>query len=77
MKDKVIEKGCIGDIKHRRAHKLIGIVIAVIGFFWLAKKVGWIPVAASGSSVFWPVVMIVLAVLVMFGSKHRRNRHGE
>jgi biotin transporter BioY len=77
MKDKVIEKRGSCDIKHRRAHKLIGIVIAGIGFFWLAKKVGWIPAAASGSSVFWPVVMIVLAVLVIFSSKHRRNRHGE
>jgi energy-converting hydrogenase Eha subunit C len=75
MTEKVIEKGGSGDIKHRRAHKLIGIVIAVIGFFWLAKKVGWIPVAASGSSVFWPVVTIALAVLIIFSSKYRRKRN--
>ncbi len=75
MKDKVIEKGGSGDIKHRRAHKLIGIVIAVIGFFWLAKKVGWIPAAASGSSIFWPVVVIALAVMVIFSTRYSRKRN--
>lgn len=70
MKDKVIRKGCIGDSKHRRTHKLIGIVMALIGFLWLAKKVGWIPAAASASSVFWPVVLIVLGLWFAF-SHHR------
>jgi hypothetical protein len=50
-------------------------VIAVIGFFWLAKKVGWVPVAAGGSSVFWPVVTIALAVMVIFSTRHSRKRN--
>jgi hypothetical protein len=75
MTEKVIEKRSRDDIKHRQAHKLIGIVIAVIGFFWLAKKVGWVPVAAGGSSVFWPVVTIALAVMVIFSTRHSRKRN--
>ena len=42
------------DVKNRIGHNLIGIILALIGFFWFAKKIGWIQVAAGGSAIFWP-----------------------
>jgi FtsH-binding integral membrane protein len=77
MTKEAISKHIRGGVEHRHSHKLLGILLALTGLFWLAKKVGWIPAAASGSSIFWPVAVIVLAVLIMFSSKHRRNKHWE
>ncbi|UCE72557.1 MAG: hypothetical protein JSU99_04400 [Nitrospiraceae bacterium] len=59
-----------GHAGHRDWHKLLGILLAVVGFFWLAKKVGWIPVAAGGSVAFWPVLTILLGLWIAF-SRHR------
>ena len=59
-----------GHTRHGHWHKLIGILVAVVGFFWLAKKVGWIPVAAGGSVILWPLLTIMLGLWVAFG-KHR------
>ncbi len=64
-----------GDVRHSRFHTMIGVLLAMTGLFWLAKKVGWIPAAAGGSSIFWPVVVIVLAALIIFSARHKRERH--
>ena len=61
-----------GHPRHGQWHKLTGILIAVIGFFWVAKKVGWIPVAAGGSVSIWPVLTILVGIWLAFGS-HRRK----
>jgi hypothetical protein len=59
---------------HKKGHKIIGAVIAITGFFWLAKKVGWIPVAAGGSPVFWPAVTIAAGVaIVLLARNHRKS----
>jgi hypothetical protein len=57
-------------VRQGRWHKLSGILLAVVGLFWLAKKVGWIPVAAGGSVILWPVLTIMLGLWFAFG-KHR------
>ena len=49
----------------RKGHTITGAVIAIIGFFWLAKKVGWIPVAAGGAHIFWPAVTIAVGVAIV------------
>jgi hypothetical protein len=59
-----------GHTRQGRWHKLTGILLAVIGFFWFAKKVGWIPVATGGSVIFWPVLTIMLGLWLAF-SRHR------
>ncbi len=68
------KESIITDIKgrtsHGQWHKLTGILLAVFGFFWLAKKVGWIPVAAGGSVIVWPVLTIMLGLWIALG-KHR------
>ena len=56
MTNENISKPIRGHARQGRWHKLSGILLAVLGFFWLAKKVGWIPVAAGGSVIFWPVL---------------------
>ncbi len=48
-------------------HKLLGSLLATIGFFWLAHKAGWIPVSDGGSVNFWPLVTIVLGLIILFG----------
>ncbi len=65
------------DLRHRGARSafktMMGTLLAVTGFFWFAKKIGWIPVAASASNLFWPAVMIVLGVSILLASRHRRT----
>lgn len=50
MKKESISTKTKGHARHGNWHRLFGILLAVFGFFWLAKKVGWIPVAAGGLS---------------------------
>lgn len=58
----------------KKGHQITGAVIAIIGFFWLAKKVGWIPVAAGGSPIFWPAVTITAGVaIVLLARSHRKS----
>jgi hypothetical protein len=63
-----------GHRRHGNWHKLSGILIAVVGFFWLAKKVGWIPVAAGGAGIFWPVLTIMLGLWVAFSRRSSKAR---
>jgi hypothetical protein len=72
MASKLILKHIEGDKGHRRFHKLAGIFLMLIGFFWFAKKVGWVPVEAGGSGIFWPVVVLVLGIAILIGSRFRQ-----
>jgi len=77
MANEGILKNIKGGERHRRLHKPAGIFVMVIGFFWFAKKVGWIPVEAGSPDIFWPVVVLALGVSILTGSRYRRNRHEE
>jgi hypothetical protein len=55
-----------------RFHTFVGIAVSGVGVFWLAKKLGWIPVVAGGSQVFWPIITIVLGLVLVFSS-HRTH----
>ena len=57
----------------KKGHQITGAVIAIIGFFWLAKKVGWIPVAAGGSAIFWPVIIIIAGIAIFLSSRNNRK----
>ena len=63
-----------GHGRHGYWHKLSGILLAVVGLFWLAKKVGWIPVAAGGSVTIWPVLIIMLGLWFAFGKGGVKTR---
>ena len=54
-------------------HKLVGIGIALVGFFWLAKQAGWIPVEEGGSPVFWPIVAIAIGLAIIYRAGKRRE----
>jgi len=54
--------------------KWLGAVITAIGFIWLAKKAGWIPVHDGGSALFWPAVVIAIGVLLVMTNRHRKNK---
>jgi len=77
MTSKSILKHIKGNEGHRRFHKLAGIFLMLIGFFWFAKKVGWVPVEAGGSDILWPVVVPVLGIAIFIGSRCRRGRYEE
>ena len=72
MTNENISKEIKGHPRHGHWHKLSGILLAVIGFFWFASKIGWIPVEEGGSVIFWPVLTIVLGLWLAF-SRHRVN----
>jgi hypothetical protein len=62
-----------GEGKRGRWHKLTGVLLAVIGFFWLAKKAGWMPTEHSHSAIFWPIVVIAAGLFIFFSSRHRHT----
>jgi hypothetical protein len=47
----------------------MGVLVSLVGFFWFAKKIGWIPVAAGGSAVFWPAIVMVIGLVIALGSR--------
>ena len=58
-------------------HKLVGILLATIGFFWLANKAGWIPVSEGGSVIFWPLVTIGLGLSILLSSRRGRAKDNQ
>jgi hypothetical protein len=60
-----------------QGHRFFGIVLAAIGFVWLAKKVGWIPVAVSGLTILWPIVIMVLGVFIILHANNEKRRDRE
>jgi hypothetical protein len=60
-------------VERRKGHTTVGVALAIIGFFWLAKKVGWIPVAAGGSTVFWPAVTIAVGIAIIVSARRRHT----
>ncbi len=59
-----------------KGHTIVGVALAVFGIFWLAKKVGWIPVAAGGSLVFWPAVIIAVGIAIILSARRRHINRG-
>jgi len=64
-----------GHTGKRYWHKLTGILLAMIGIFWFAKKIGWIPVAAGGSVILWPVLTIMFGLWLACGNRRRKAGH--
>jgi hypothetical protein len=58
-------------VERRKGHTIAGVALAVLGFFWLAKKVGWIHVAAGGSAIFWPAATIVVGIAIIVSDRRR------
>jgi hypothetical protein len=58
-----------------KGHTITGVVIAAVGFFWFAKKIGWIPVAAGGSPLFWPAVTIAAGIVLILSAQRRHKRY--
>lgn len=59
--------------EHGKGHTITGVVIAIVGFFWLAKKVGWIPAATGGSAIFWPAVIVTAGVAIFLSAMNHRK----
>jgi hypothetical protein len=58
-----------------KGHTIIGVVLAVAGFFWLAKKVGWIPVAVGGPAIFGPTVTIAVGIAIFLSTRRHHTKH--
>ncbi len=59
---------------NRKGHKLTGMALSIVGFFWLAKKIGWIPATVSGASIFWPSVTIAAGLFLLIAINRHRDR---
>ena len=59
--------------RHGHFHKLLGVAIALMGFFWFANKAGWIPAEDGGSPLFWPAVTMAVGVGIIFLAGKRRE----
>ncbi|UCE79115.1 MAG: hypothetical protein JSV13_00305 [Nitrospiraceae bacterium] len=74
MTKESMSTGIKGHTLHGNWHKLTGILLTVVGLFWLAKKVGWIPVAAGGSGILWPVLTIMIGLWFAFSRRRVKAR---
>ncbi len=57
-----------------QGHRLFGFTLSVIGFFWLAKKIGWIPVPEVELAIVWPVVVITLGLFIALHTREVGNK---
>lgn len=60
-----------------KGHTIVGVALSAFGIFWLAKKVGWIPVAAGSSNVFWPAVIIAVGIAMILSARRRYINRGK
>jgi hypothetical protein len=72
------------NVKRGKGHKIFGGLLLVMGFFWLARKAGWMshdtswmPHEANGSPIFWPLIVIAIGLLIIFGLGGREKKHPE
>jgi hypothetical protein len=63
--------------RHGHFHKLVGVGIALMGFFWFGNLAGWIPVDEGGSPLFWPVVTVAIGVGIILRAGKRRGTKSE
>lgn len=67
--------------QHANGHKrgqirfIIGVFLAVMGYFWLSKRAGWFPCETHNTSLLWPIVVMTVGVILLFGryAKDRRE----
>jgi hypothetical protein len=57
-----------------QGHRLFGFTLSVIGFFWLANKIGWIPVPEVEMASVWPVVVILLGLFMVLHTRKAGNK---
>jgi len=60
-----------------KGHVVTGALLATLGMFWLAHKLGWLPGHGSGPAIFWPMLLVGVGLFIVFGSGHRQNRNSE
>jgi hypothetical protein len=61
-------------VQQGRWRKIAGALLAVMGFFWLAKRAGWLPMDHGVPSVFWPLVVIAIGLSLFFARNNRPGR---
>jgi hypothetical protein len=61
MKKETIKKGTVMSCGTHGGLGL-GIILLVLGLFFLAKDLGWIPVTIS----LWPILLIAIALYMLF-----------
>jgi len=62
-----------GESRRGGVRKLVGILLAVMGFFWLAHKAGWVPADHGHPAIFWPIVVIAVGLFMLFHTRHDRT----
>ncbi len=62
--------------RHGHGRSIVGAFLAIMGFFWMSKKAGWIPTEMHEASLFWPIIVMVVGIVMVF-SRHARIRHAD
>ncbi len=61
------------EVRRWRGHRITGILLAVLGSLWLARKAGWMPQHNTGG-ILLPVILIISGLLLVSGMVGRRWR---
>ena len=56
---------------NRNSHFLLGVIIILVGLFFLARNLGWIPYHFFHFrlSQWWPVILIAVGAWFLFGKR--------
>ena len=73
MTEEVEKTPVQGEARRGGVRKLVGILLAVMGFFWLAHKAGWMPADHGHPAIFWPIVVIAIGLFMFFSTRHNRT----
>ncbi len=68
------------EVRRWRGHRIAGILLAVVGSLWLARKAGWMPHESAWvtqhdtGGILLPVILIIPGLLLVSGMVGRRWR---
>lgn len=61
------------NLKERKGHVTIGVLLTVTGLFLLIKQSGWIPPELNWSNAMWPLLLIAAGLFILLSSRIRNS----
>jgi hypothetical protein len=65
------KKDVMSERRRGGLRKIAGVLVAVLGLFWLAHKAGWMTAEHGHSAIVWPIIVIASGLFLFFSDRHK------